>query len=201
MNISACLVTRGDVDLEPILASLPMDDVVVWDNSKREDLSVYGRYAAIAEAKHPLIYVQDDDCVLPTESIERLFWESDSSGDEYGRLVCNMPEPFRKTYYQRHALVGFGAVFHRSLPFKAFNRFCGSLGYSEFPQKWPAKLLRTCDVVFTALTPYAIFDVPYENLSWANASYRMYHQEGHVQERLEILGTALAVLTSTDGAQ
>ena len=50
MSVSAVLVTRGNVDMTAIVESLPFDDVVVWDNSIRNDLGIYGRYAAIAEA-------------------------------------------------------------------------------------------------------------------------------------------------------
>jgi hypothetical protein len=63
-DVSAVLVTRGETDLSTILESLPFKDVVIWDNSKREDFQVYGRFAAIAEAKNDIIYVQDDDCVV-----------------------------------------------------------------------------------------------------------------------------------------
>ena len=83
MNVSACLVTRGDVDMRPILDSLPSEwEKIVWDNSAGEmtrhprragkfdrvgglpDLSVYGRYAAIEHASHDLIYVADDDVIV-----------------------------------------------------------------------------------------------------------------------------------------
>ncbi len=71
MNVSAIIVTRGDVDLQPIIFSLPAEwEVIVWDNSPLQpyapsyvldnfprtrcvgpratgcdDLAVYGRYA------------------------------------------------------------------------------------------------------------------------------------------------------------
>lgn len=186
MNVSACLVTRGDVDLESILASLPMDDVVIWDNSKRQDLTVYGRYAAIAEAKHDLIYVQDDDCVLEPNAIKAM-----SLLYEDGKIISNMPEPFRHTYYQRHCLVGFGAIFHRMAPSHAFDRFCSANGLNESPAEWPEEYLRTSDVIFTALTPYALVDLPYRNLPWATANTRMYRQSGHVHERKTVLNLAL----------
>ena len=35
----------------------------IWDNSSA-DLSVYGRYAAIEDARGDLIYVQDDDVIV-----------------------------------------------------------------------------------------------------------------------------------------
>src|SRR4051812_19761075 len=43
--VSAVLVTRGDVDMTPIIDSLPVDwDWLVYDNSdRRRDLAVYGR--------------------------------------------------------------------------------------------------------------------------------------------------------------
>ena len=39
----------------------PFTEIVVWDNSKRPDLSVYGRYAAIEECKNDIIFTMDDD--------------------------------------------------------------------------------------------------------------------------------------------
>ncbi len=77
MNVTAIVVTRGDVDLSPIIGQdwpEQVQEIIVWDNSSldRRDLKVYGRYAAIAEASHPLILVQDDDCVLPKDSIQQM---------------------------------------------------------------------------------------------------------------------------------
>ncbi len=54
-QVSACLVTRGDQQeqMERILESLlPYDEVIVWDNSQREDRMVAGRFAAMAEARN-----------------------------------------------------------------------------------------------------------------------------------------------------
>src|SRR5262245_25366483 len=49
-DVSAVIVTRGNVDLQPILDTLPYDDIVVWDNSKRPtDLKILGRYEALEE--------------------------------------------------------------------------------------------------------------------------------------------------------
>mgnify|MGYP003694197939 CR=1 FL=1 len=51
-DVTACLVTRGDVDLTPILETLPYRNVIVW-GPEREELHVYGRYMAIAGGDHP----------------------------------------------------------------------------------------------------------------------------------------------------
>ena len=54
-DISAVIVTRGDVDLRDILDALPYQDVVIWDNSQRpEDQKCYGRYLAMTEAANDL---------------------------------------------------------------------------------------------------------------------------------------------------
>lgn len=85
VNVSAVIPTRGDVDMQPILDSLPAEwEILIWDNGEQtcwvyesgksregfsdavpgSDLAVYGRYAAIQYATHDLIYVQDDDVIV-----------------------------------------------------------------------------------------------------------------------------------------
>lgn len=196
MEVSAVIPTRGDVDLSEVLDSLPRGwQKIIWDNSKRDDLAVYGRYAAIAEADHPVIYTQDDDIVLTPDAISELVtaWQVPSwANRDY--IVANMPDRFRHDFYRDHCLVGFGAMFHRSLPADAFKQFCGHPG-SGWP--WPPMVTdhfyRTCDIVFTALTPRILVDVPYRDLPHAHADNRMWKQPGHVSERRDMLELALRV--------
>jgi hypothetical protein len=201
MNVSAIIVTRGDVDLTQIVDSLPEEwEVVIWDNSvpsvrvpgvceftlpSIQDLSVYGRYAAIKHASHDLIFVQDDDCIVSNPQAIVDEWKRWSNGvpeggKKGGHVVCNMPSEFRHDFYRDHSLVGFGAVFHRDAPFKAFSR-----------RLWVGEDIpwfhRTCDIVFTALTPRVLVDVPKTNLWWAEDSTRMYRQPQHAEERTKML--------------
>lgn len=196
MKVSAVIPTRGDVDLSSILESLSWcDEVLVWDNSKRQNLSVYGRYAMIAEARNEVILTQDDDCVIsdPTFVVEQ--WAAVLANTPDYRnggsfLVANMPSEFLP-YYSDSCLVGFGACFHRDLPAQAFERFGrGSSGWCIPGPDW---LNRTCDVVFTALTPRVLVDVPKTNLPWATGEERMYRQERHVEERTHVLNLARKV--------
>lgn len=191
LNVSACLVTRGDVDMNLITDSLikaGIDEIIVYDNSKRQDLAVYGRYAAIAEARNTLIYTQDDDCILPPESIEEIVWTSDSGGDAYGQLVCNMPPEFSaQPFYKDAALVGFGACFHRSLPETAFSRYThADTGLFR----------RRCDIFFTTVTPHVNINVPVRNMWWSEDSSRMWKQSNHLTERQGMLELALKVRDS-----
>lgn len=174
------------------------------------DLTVYGRYAAIGYASHDLIYVQDDDCIVsdPQAIVEE--WERQAvagcgsasqgsvgsgkarfGGPWLGQaghgevwwpgLVANQPSEFRHAFYEHHCLVGFGGVFHRDAPARAFRRF-----YIDDFLLTP-HFLRTCDIVFTGLTPRVLVDVPVESLPYAHDDNRMWRQPTHQGERAAML--------------
>lgn len=227
VNVSAIIVTRGDVDLAPIVESFPSEwQRVIYNNGAsvctvndpdgREDhftvpdLKVYGRYAAIEFAGNEIIYVQDDDCIVsdPGEIIE--WWHrlqrapEDFKGHPHAaHVVCNMPPEFRHNFYGDHALVGFGAAFHRDAPRRAFEQWEravtqrggaleGQTTHHEHSRNgW--LFYRTCDVVFTALTPRVLVDVSKENLPYASDESRMYRSASHVDERRRMLELALRV--------
>lgn len=194
-DCAAVVVTRGDQDLSEIEQSLaPFEEVAVWDNSAGDDLAVYGRYAALAEIESDVVYVQDDDVVLPLESLEAL-----AAAYEPGVLTANMPARFRHDFYVDHCLVGFGAIFDRELPREAFRIFSfNSHGAwvvamnkdgkdislsGTVPGSWE----RVCDIAFTGLTPRKLVDVPYRDLPWADTPERMWRQPGHAAERTRML--------------
>jgi hypothetical protein len=192
-HVEAALVTRGDVQMAPIVGSLPFASVV-WDNSARgTDLAVYGRYQVIEETTAPVIYVQDDDVILPPESIAHLL-----DAYEPGKVVCNMPPPWRRRrFYQDHALVGFGALFDRDLPRRAFDRLQpaarAAAKHDPDGTGFLAWFLQTCDVAFTCLTPRVLVDVPYGNLPHATAPDRMWRQPHHEENRRLMLNLARKV--------
>lgn len=221
-HVAACLVTRGNVDMTEIVESLPFPTVAVWNNAgpaaappaplrwflgegdrpddrrihvlASSDLAVYGRYACIDRVDAPVIYVQDDDCVLPPDALTALL-----AAYEPGKVVCNMPAPFR-AHYTDSCLVGFGAIFDRDLPVAAFSRYAArtltdfSRGGGGSPlgaiSAVGAEFARCCDVVFTTLTPSVWADVPYRNLPYATGPDRMYRQPEHGSERARILDLA-----------
>lgn len=227
MNVSAIIVTRGNVDLDPIYKFLPPEwETVVWDNSGEysrgwpevrvysavdgygdhhlqptpaTDLSVYGRYAAIEYASHDLIYIQDDDVIVSDpqaivdaweehfESLqpppsEYAIYDHDIAAGDVPFLVANMPQEFRHDFYTEHCLVGFGAAFHRDAPGKAFERF-----FAGFPARDMMAFNRCCDVVFTALTPRILADVPKQDREFASDPDRMWKQPWHQGERQRML--------------
>lgn len=176
MSVCAIIVTRGDQLLAPLAATIPAEwDVLVWDNSVEDDAGVYGRYAAIERTDAELIYVQDDDCIVSDPAfIVDTFITAPADA-----VICNMPQEFRHSFYVDHALVGFGAAFHRDAPMRAFRR------YAEY---FPMEDLRmTCDIVFTGLSPRVLVDVPKLDLPWAHYETRMWRQPGHLANRVRTL--------------
>jgi hypothetical protein len=177
-DVSAVVVTRGDVSLDEILESLApvgFHEIYVWANHHPKqwpkelavgmrihvaanDLAVYGRYASIRYCRSEFIYVQDDDCIVPAAKLVDLAARYDLAST----IVANMPES-RWGDYPDSCLVGWGAVFHRDLPQDAFRRFQGAFPsvdhFGEFE--------RECDVVFTVLTDCVKADLGFTHLPWA----------------------------------
>lgn len=208
--VSAIVVTRGNVELGEILDSLPEEwEWVVWDNGQREckiypgehggrvrtvtvgDVSVFGRYAAIPHTTGSVVYVQDDDVVVdsPTKVVDMWLVGAWARRDY---VTCNMPQEFRHGFYHDHALVGFGAAFHRDAPARAFKRFAKwqALHSDVSEQVGPEadrRFYDTCDIVFTGLTTKMLVDVPKRNLPWATDPGRMYRQPQHQPDRSKML--------------
>lgn len=184
---TAVIVTRGDVDLAPVLASLRLfDDVVVWDNSQRpENVMVFGRYAAVRHARYPIIYTQDDDCIVDAAAIVNAY--------EPGYVVCNMPAAKRREYETLApgvALVGWGACFD-----------LGALAAFETYQAEHARddlFYRECDRVFTALNPQKLVDVPVTHLPHA-AVDRMGNEPRHLTDLAEIRRRIGSLRVARDG--
>lgn len=187
-EVTACIPTRGDVDMTEILASLDgFGEVIVWDNSQRYDYGVYGRYMAILRSRHRVVYVQDDDCLVDAARVCRNYQE--------GILVANMPA-IRWSDYPDSALVGWGAVFDGYLATNAFTQYEAWRWRQERrPDDNEAVFRRTCDVIFSTLTPHLKIDVGFSHLPWAEGPGRMFTDDypAHRKERDQMLELARKV--------
>jgi glycosyltransferase involved in cell wall biosynthesis len=175
-DIAAVLVTRGNVDMEPILATLPYDEIVIWDNSKRDhDLKVMGRYAAIPETTKPVIYWQDDDVV---------FTEHDRLLAAYtpGMLVANMDEAWidGAGYRSLVAMQGAGSLCDRDLPERVFARY-----FAEYP--WDEEARTEGDFIFGVLAPSKVIDIGYETLPYTDDPDRLYTQPGQTERKWRMI--------------
>jgi len=117
-DVTAVLVTRGDVDMQPIIDSLPYGSVVVWDNSRRPvDYGVFGRYVALSEVQTPVVYFQDDDCLV---SCHEALMEAYEPGVVTGNAFDDKE---RLKRYEGTTLLGWGAIFDVDLPWRALTLY------------------------------------------------------------------------------
>ena len=184
------------------------------------DLSVYARYACIECASHDLILTQDDDVIVSDPQAIVAAWADlaicngprDCVGTDRGcvrcypsiqddHVICNQPPEFRHDGYTDSALVGFGACFHRDAPNIAFGKFWQAEGWASHAlaglnnigEEQKEMFLRTCDVVFTTLTPRFLVDVPKQDREFASDPNRMWKQKNHLSERTRMLDLARRV--------
>lgn len=169
-EVSAVLVTRGDIDMHRIGESLEaagIDDIVIWNNADRDrDIACYGRYIAIAEARNEFIFHQDDDLISPVGEILRRY---DPFRDRHALVSNNRID-------EEWPLTAIGTVFHRDLADDCFDTYLDLYGEDT-------DFYRVCDVVFAYQHPYRRLVLGYEDLPWQTAPNSMYLQPGHMQAR------------------
>jgi hypothetical protein len=207
MRVSACLVTRGDVSLEPVLEFIPKDwELVIWNNGNgtcsvngsaiptgRRNLLGYGRHAALKYASGEVIYTQDDDVIVSNpqkivDAWDRTLFESQGIIEPPPHIVCNMPPEFRH-HYTDSAMCGFGSVYHRNLPPAVFSRFLKATGMKEEDPLF----LREADRALTVLSQPVLVDVKRLDRPFADAPNRLYRQPGHLAKRDQMLRLARKV--------
>ena len=182
-DIAAVIVTRGDVDLEPILAALPYTELVIWNDRERGySRGCYGRYLAALETDRPVVYFQDDDLIF-TAHDELL------AKYEPGMMTVNMPSPWYENcrYGElRQALVGAGSLVDRGLWQPALDAY-----FSRYPED--DLFYDYVDVVVGMLTPYHRLDLGYQVLDYASAPGRIYTVPGAAERKAEMQRRVIAL--------
>ena len=178
-DVTAIVVTRGNVDLDPIMETLQVyDQTIVWNNSERpHDYKVFGRYAAIPEAWNPVIYWQDDDIIF-TAHDELL------AAYQPGKIVANMDQAWvdGAGYGDFLAMVGAGSLCDAHLPAQTFARYLKA-GY-EFDDD----VLLEADFLFGTMTPFTRVDLGYQVRDFADDPDRLYLQPGQTERKHRIIG-------------
>lgn len=190
------IVTRGDVDLQPIFESLIFDNVVVWDNKQTQDLKAFGRYAAAQFiVKTPIVYTQDDDCIVPREAQRALV-----SVHERGEIVCNMPAE-HGLGHPHLKLLGWGSVWDTSLPFHAFKEWVDA-GHAHEAALWSESwLIDGCDIVFPVLSEGRRFDLGHEERSFSHDANRTHNQPGYKERKQWYYDTAMEIRSTRPAAE
>lgn len=191
--VTPVVVTRGDVDLSPILATLAADMAmdfdsgppVVWNNATAAlDLRPFGGLEAAAVITTPLIYFQDDDVLVARwRDLVRL-WTP-------GRIICNMAPDFQAAYRgKRDKLIGHGGVFETALVRRTFDRY-----FRHYPLD--AISVREPNRIFTGLNEdrLQLEYVGHVNLPYASAPDRLWKQPNHGRAHIDALARVDFVLS------
>jgi hypothetical protein len=184
-KVTACLITRGDVSLEPILATLPYDEVLVWDARERtERPGTFGRYQLMREAKHDVIYLQDDDCVFDRhEELMRAY--------NPGRITAVYGHGDTPDGYDDMALIHGGALVDRDVSLRAFDR------YREVWEEDDG-FYREADMIHGTLSPFTHVHLPYTiRMDIAQHPSRMCNQPWQKALKLRITDRARSVRNQT----
>ncbi len=184
-DVSAIIVTRGNVDLEPILHTIPYPDVVVWNNTEREhDYKPFGRYAAIPETKNPVIFWVDDDVKFTNhDALLRAY--------EPGKLIANMDADWIKGagYEGIVAMQGAGSLCDASLPAEVFARY-----FAEYP--WDEDARIEADFIFGVLAPAKVIDIGYDTMPYTDDPDRLYTQPGQTERKWRMIERCRAMLSA-----
>ena len=178
-RVSAVLVTRGNVDMTQILESIAaagITDIVMWNNAERPNLSCYGRYAGIIEAKNEFIFHQDDDLLSPVADVLAAF---DPREDRHTIVANNRAD-------EEWRLTAIGSLFHRDLA-DCFDGYLSRYGFTH-------DFCRVSDVVFAYQHPYRRVVLGYEDLPWhSEPGSSMYLEEGHYAVRIRARDRVLEI--------
>jgi len=169
-EVSAVLVTRGNMDLSPVLDSLArFDEIIVWDNSVEQNQMTYGRVRALERVRNPIVYSQDDDIIHSHDNQDRILaayqpgaltgcmWREWSDG----ALAQGIADG-----YDDLVFCGSGSVYDIDVPVEAAYRYL---------QHWPADefFLLWADTIIGILAPNRQLDIRFDALPEAEEPYRM----------------------------
>lgn len=163
MRVSACLVTRGDVPMDPILETLPKDwEVCIWDNGdpNTTDLKIFGRFMAAQYAAHDLIYFQDDDVLFREHATLLGEYTQYRYGQERDLLLVVDAHGGNYGGFEDLAFTGAGSI---------VSKVCITQTLDKWFSVWPFNpddqgFLYEVDAVFGILAPSVQIGLPYTRL-------------------------------------
>lgn len=180
-QVSGVIVTRGNRDISQVLETMAcLGEVIIYDNSKRDyDLKVFGRFAAIYEAKNRVIFTVDDDALVDVTTICAEY--------QPGKLVCNMKPGHHIAYRGTGiALIGHGSIFDADLA--DFSPYWTKYPGDQWAGGMSEVFMRECDRVFTWLNRdrQKWLSLPITDLPHASQPGCMWMESRHGADLVEI---------------
>lgn len=186
-DISAVIVTRGNVDLTPVLDSLIFEDVCVWDNSKADqDQMTYGRVLAAQQALNPIVYSQDDDIVHSPEQQEQIV-AAYSPGVLTGCMWPEWSDGARRqgieNGYDDLVFPGSGSVSDVWLWQECVDEYLTEYPQDDFFRLWS-------DTIIGIIAPTRQLDIRFDVLPCSEEGGRMADLEDGVAQKTEAIRRA-----------
>lgn len=185
-DVSAVIVTKGDVDLEPVLESLIFDEVIVYDNSRETDAMTHGRVYGALRARHEVIYSQDDD-VVHTPANQELILAAYEPGVLTGCMWPEWSDGARRqgieNGYDDLVFPGSGSICDRDVWLEAVALYLERWPRDSFFDLWS-------DTIIGVIAPTKQLDVRFEALPWAEAPGRMANMPDGVALKTEAIRRA-----------
>lgn len=186
-DISAVIVTRGNVDLTPVLDSLIFENVCVWDNSKADqDQMTYGRVLAAQQALNPIVYSQDDDIVHSPEQQEQIV-AAYSPGVLTGCMWPEWSDGARRqgieNGYDDLVFPGSGSVSDRDLWADCLDEYLTEYPQDDFFRLWS-------DTIIGIIAPTRQLDIRFDVLPCSEEGGRMADLVDGVAQKTEAIRRA-----------
>jgi hypothetical protein len=188
--VTAVIVTRGDVPLDPVIDSLIFPNVVIWNNSVEErDQMTYGRLLGALRADTEVIYSQDDDIVHSVENQVQIL-SAYSKGQLVGCMWKDWSDGARKQGipggYDDLVFPGSGSISHRVLWTDAHARYLQKYPHDDFFRMWS-------DTIIGVISPTVQLPLRFEELDWGNNENRMAYMDDAVALKTEAIRRAREV--------
>ena len=189
-DVTAVIVTRGDVDLTPVIDSLIFPTVSIWNNADRPtDQMTYGRVLAANLAPTEVIYSQDDDLIHSRENQMRIL----EAYDEELMVGCMWPEwsdgarrQGIENGYDDLVFPGSGSISHRDTWLDAIDKYLDLYPEDDFFRLWS-------DTLIGVIAPTRQLDLRFDELPWGNNTNRMAHMDDAVALKTEAIRRGRAV--------
>ncbi len=189
-EVTAVIVTKGDVDLWPVIDSLIFEDIVIWDNSREaHDEKTYGRILGTLRARHPIIYSQDDDIIHTAANQERIvdsYTPGVLTGCMWDEWSAGAKEQGIEHGYDDLVFPGSGSVFDESVPFHAVTTYLEHHPRDDFFRLW-------ADTIIGIIAPTSQLDIRFDVLPCAEDENRMCNLPDAVALKTEAIMRARTV--------
>jgi hypothetical protein len=188
-DVTAVIVTRGDVDLQPILDSLIFDKIEIYNNSVEQDEMTYGRVLAAMRAETEVVYSQDDDILHSPENQQKIL-NAYTSSRLVGCMWDEWSEGARRqgidNGYDDLVFPGSGSICRTALWVDALERYLSVYPRDDFFRMWS-------DTIIGVITPTLQLDLRFDELPWGDNENRMAHMEDAVHLKTEAIQRARGI--------